>query len=124
MRINADVVLKARREKSWSQDELAVASGLNLRTIQRVESEGTGSLQSKKALASAFDLDINDLDRQEIVMPQKWEYKVVETKDRAELGPELSMAGSQGWELVSATAMFNTIMTKVVYTLFLKRPAS
>jgi transcriptional regulator with XRE-family HTH domain len=124
MRINADVVLKARTEKSWSQDELAVASGLNLRTIQRVEREGLGSLQSKKALASALDLDVNDLDYREIAMTQKWEYKVVETKDRAEIQSELAAVGANGWELVSTTAMFNTLMTKVVYTLFLKRPVT
>jgi transcriptional regulator with XRE-family HTH domain len=124
MKINADVVLKARRQKSWSQEELAIASGLNLRTIQRIETEASASLQSKKALASALDLDIQDFDYQEITMRQQWEYRVVETKDRAALQPELGRAGAEGWELVSATAMFNTLMTKVVYTLFLKRPVS
>jgi transcriptional regulator with XRE-family HTH domain len=122
MKINADVVLKARKQKSWSQEELAIASGLNLRTIQRIEREASASLQSKKALASALDLDIHDFDHQEIVMPQEWEYRVVETKDRTKLQPELATAGSEGWELVTVTAMFNTLMTKVVYTLFLKRP--
>lgn len=53
---------------------------------------------------------------------QKWEYKVVETADRESLQPELMIAGNDGWELVSATAMFNTWMSKVVYVLFLKRP--
>ncbi len=122
MKINVAAVLKARSQKSWSQEELAIASGLNLRTIQRIESEASASLQSKKALASALDLDIHDLDHQEIRMRQKWEHKVVETKDRAALQLELTSAGAEGWELVSATAMFNTMMTKVVYTLFLKRP--
>jgi len=122
MKINAEVVLKARKEKSWSQEELAIASGLNLRTIQRIESEASASLQSKKALASALDLDIQDLAYQEMHMRQEWEYRVVETKDRATLQPELANAGAEGWELVSVTAMFNTLMTKVVYTLFLKRP--
>jgi transcriptional regulator with XRE-family HTH domain len=122
MKINADVVLKARKQKVWSQEELAIASGLNLRTIQRIESEGSASLQSRKALASALDLDIHDLDYQEIRMRQQWEYKVHETKDRAALQRELASFGTEGWELVSATAMFNTLMTKVVYTLFLKRP--
>jgi hypothetical protein len=45
-------------------------------------------------------------------MRQEWEYK------------ELAGAGADGWELVSATAMFNTLMTKVIYTLFLKRPVT
>ena len=124
MQINVDLVLSARKQKSWSQEELAIAAGLNLRTIQRVESEGSASLQSKKALASALDLDVHDLDYQEIQMRQEWEYKVVETKDRAALQSELAGFGADGWELVSATAMFNTLMTKVVYTLFLKRTGS
>lgn len=90
MKINAALVLKVRTQKSWSQDELAIASGLNLRTIQRIESEGSASLQSKKALAAALDLDIHDLDYQEIQMRVKWEYRVVETKDRAALQSELA----------------------------------
>ena len=128
LKINAELVLKARKQKSWSQDELAVASGLNLRTIQRIESEASASLQSKKALASALDLDVQDLDcaakltPEEKFMPQKWEYRVIETKDRSALQSELDRAGADGWELVSATSMFNTMMTKVLHTLFLKRP--
>ena len=124
MKINAGVVLNARKQKAWSQEELAIASGLNLRTIQRIEREASASLQSMKALASALDLDFQDLDYQEIRMRQTWEYKVVEMKDRKALQPELSSAGSEGWELVSATAMFNALMTTVVYTLFLKRPVA
>ena len=122
MHINADVVLNARKRKFWSQEELATAAGLNLRTIQRVESAAQASLQTKKALAAALDLDIHDLDFQEIAMAQKWEYKVIETKHRDELQRELSLAGSDGWELVSSTAMLNAGMTRVDYTLFLKRP--
>jgi transcriptional regulator with XRE-family HTH domain len=122
MKIKTELVLKARQQKSWSQEELAIASGLNLRTIQRIETEGMASLQSKKALASALDLDIHDLDHEEPRMRQEWEHKVLETKDRTALQAELTRAGSDGWELVSATAMFDAWMTKVVYTLFLKRP--
>ena len=124
MKINVELVLKARKQKSWSQDELAIASGLNLRTIQRIESEASASLQSKKALASALDLDVQDLNYEEKLMPQKWEYKMVETKDRTALQPELDKAGADGWELVSVTSMFNTMMTKVLHTLFFKRPRS
>jgi transcriptional regulator with XRE-family HTH domain len=105
---------------SSSQEELAIASGVNLRTIQRIESEASASLQSKKALASALDLDVDDLDYQETPMRPIWEYQVVETKDRAALQSELTTAGGDGWELVSATAMFNTMMISVVYTLFFK----
>ncbi len=68
MKINAELVLEARKGKSWSQEELAIASGLNLRTIQRIESEAAASLQSKKALAAALDIDIHDLDYEETRM--------------------------------------------------------
>jgi len=68
MRINAELVVKLRKDKAWSQDELAIASGLNVRTIQRVETEASASLQSKKALASALDISIQDLDFEENIM--------------------------------------------------------
>ena len=56
-------------------------------------------------------------------MRQKWEYKVFSTSDGDGLQPELAILGNEGWELVSATAMFNTWMSKIVYKVFLKRPA-
>jgi transcriptional regulator with XRE-family HTH domain len=68
MKINADLIVKLRKERSWSQDELAIASGLNLRTIQRVEKCASASLQSKKALAAALEIDTRDLDNEELRM--------------------------------------------------------
>jgi transcriptional regulator with XRE-family HTH domain len=68
MKVDADLILKLRQERAWSQDELALASGLNLRTIQRIEKEATASLQSIKALASAFELNIRDLELEESKM--------------------------------------------------------
>jgi transcriptional regulator with XRE-family HTH domain len=65
MKVNADLIVKLRKERSWSQDELAIASGLNLRTIQRVESYASASLQTKKALAAALEIDTRDLDNEE-----------------------------------------------------------
>ena len=71
MKINAELVRKLRKEKSWSQDELALVSGLNLRTVQRIEKEASTSLQSKKSLASAFDINIRDLDSKDKPMKIK-----------------------------------------------------
>lgn len=68
MKTNADLIVKLRKDRSWSQEELALASGLNLRTIQRIEKEATASLQSRKALASALDIDIHDLNIEEMHM--------------------------------------------------------
>ncbi len=77
MKINVDVLFQLRKARSWSQDELAIASGLNLRTIQRIEKEASASLQSKKALASAFDIDVHDLEYEELSMLQELKGKTV-----------------------------------------------
>ena len=60
--INKNLVLKLRKERSWSQDHLASVSGLSLRTIQRIENEGGCSFESKKALAVAFEINAGNLD--------------------------------------------------------------
>ena len=71
MKINVHELLRLRKARSWSQDELAIASGLNLRTVQRIEKEASASLQSKKALASAFEIDVHDLEYEELSMLQE-----------------------------------------------------
>ena len=65
MKINSQIMLKLREEKAWSQEELAIAAGLSLRTIQRIEKSGKASLHSKKGLASALGIDIQDLNYDE-----------------------------------------------------------
>lgn len=66
MDINSEKIKSLRDEKLWSQDELAISSGLSLRTIQRAEREGVASLQTVKAIAAAFNVDLNLL-RREVV---------------------------------------------------------
>lgn len=57
MNINSELLKKLRISKSWSQEELAEQAGLSLRTVQRIESEGIASLQSRKAIATALEVD-------------------------------------------------------------------
>ena len=59
MQINAEQVMQLRKKRHWSQDELATAAGLNLRTVQRVEATGSASLQTLKAIASALESDLD-----------------------------------------------------------------
>lgn len=63
--MNAQLIRTLRAERAWSQEDLAEATGLNLRTIQRIEKSGNASFQSRRSLALAFDLDIADLDHTE-----------------------------------------------------------
>ncbi|MBU2865286.1 helix-turn-helix domain-containing protein [Reinekea forsetii] len=112
MKINAELVQEMRLKKSWSQEELAISTGLNLRTIQRIEREGTASLQSRKALASAFEISIEDLDSKEVRMTKKFEFKTIEIDSNEGFltgiaKPKLpnfteifNLQGQEGWSLV------------------------
>jgi DNA-binding XRE family transcriptional regulator len=112
MNINAVLVKKLRSEQSWSQDELAIASGLHLKTVQRIEKEATASLQSRKALAATFGIDIKDLDYQKVPTMRKHEYKTVDIDVKQgflsgfkatplpNLDTLLNEEGQKGWRLI------------------------
>jgi transcriptional regulator with XRE-family HTH domain len=53
-----------RSEKGWSQERLAELSGLSLRTIQRIEGCNAISAESMTALARAFDLSLDALEKE------------------------------------------------------------
>lgn len=55
------LVQKLRLQRGWSQEQLAEISGLSVRTIQRIERGQPGSLESCKALAAVFDIDLDRL---------------------------------------------------------------
>ncbi|NQZ89438.1 MAG: DUF4177 domain-containing protein [Colwellia sp.] len=112
MKINAELILELRNKKSWSQDELAIASGLNLRTIQRIENEASASLQSRKALASALDIDTLDLEYKELKKMKQYEYKTLEIENKEgfltgikkqklpDLANIFNQEGKDGWLVV------------------------
>jgi len=62
MQVNNKLIRALRLKKSWSQEKLADSTGLNLRTIQRIESSGTASLQARLAIATALAVEPADLD--------------------------------------------------------------
>ncbi len=62
------LVHKLRLQRGWSQEQLADLSGLSVRTIQRIERGGGASVESLKALAAVFEVDLHQL-RQEVDMP-------------------------------------------------------
>ena len=60
--INKDLVKRLRTERGWSQEELAIASDLSARTVQRLETEGGGSTSSIKSIASALEVEMHNLE--------------------------------------------------------------
>jgi DNA-binding XRE family transcriptional regulator len=61
MKIASATVRRLRTERGWSQEQLATASGLSLRTIQRVEAEGSASMATRVCLAATFSVPLADL---------------------------------------------------------------
>ncbi len=61
MKISQAVVRRLRTDRGWSQDQLATASGISLRTIQRVEAEGTASRETRVSLAATFSVPLAEL---------------------------------------------------------------
>ncbi len=64
------LIQKLRVQRGWSQEELAVVSGLSVRTIQRLERGQAGSLESLKALAAVFEVDISQLKEPDMDQPR------------------------------------------------------
>ena len=56
MKIDRALLKELRLQRALSQEELAIAAGLSARTVQRMEAEGTASLEYKKAVAAVFGI--------------------------------------------------------------------
>ena len=132
MQINAQRVTDLRRKCSWSQDELATAAGINLRTIQRVENTGTASLQTLKAIASALEADLDDFKRTPEKTMTKYEYKTLvlpfKTGFLNQVVPDIASAlnkeGADGWRLSQTIAPIGSGGSSVSVIAILERPAS
>ena len=106
MRVNAKLVSDLRRKCSWSQDELATAAGLNLRTVQRIENVGTASLQSAKAIASALEVGLDDLKHTPEKHMSRFEYKTIPLPFKfgifkqglPDIQTALNKEGRDGWQ--------------------------
>ena len=55
------LIRKLRLKKGWSQDHLAHLSGLNIKTVQRIERGNKASLESLNSLAAVFEVALEDL---------------------------------------------------------------
>ena len=61
MIINTSLIKETRISKGWTQAQLAELCAVNVRTIQRVDSDATASLETTMAIASAFEIETKDL---------------------------------------------------------------
>ena len=61
MNIDAQNLKQQRTSRAWTQQQLADAAGLSLRTIQRIERYGTGASESVLCIAAAMNIDSSEL---------------------------------------------------------------
>lgn len=65
-----DTIRALREQRAWTQAHLAAASGVSLRTIQRLETVHSCSPETLLALAAAFDVDVRTLTNERSVIAQ------------------------------------------------------
>lgn len=53
------IVRKLRLQRGWSQDQLAEFADVSVRTIQRIERGQKASLETSKALAAVFEVNLS-----------------------------------------------------------------
>lgn len=53
------LIRKLRLQRGWTQDQLAEMADVSVRTVQRLERGDAPSLETAKALASVFEVDLS-----------------------------------------------------------------
>lgn len=61
MKIDPGRLRQLRETRAWSQEQLAEVAGLSVRTVQRAESGGAASPETRMALAAALGMEPADL---------------------------------------------------------------
>jgi len=76
------LIQKLRLKRGWSQQQLADASGLSVRTIQRMESGHPASTETLKSLAAVFEVDFSTLNPEQ-TMTSKTEISIDRQEEEA-----------------------------------------
>jgi transcriptional regulator with XRE-family HTH domain len=58
MKVDSKKIRTEREKRAWSQEHLAAAAGLGLRTVQRIEATGVASYESVRALAAVLQIEV------------------------------------------------------------------
>jgi DNA-binding XRE family transcriptional regulator len=61
VKLNPAGVRRLRETKAWTQEHLATAAGVSLRTIQRMEADGSASAESRLAIAAALGVPVENI---------------------------------------------------------------
>ena len=88
------LVQKLRVQRGWSQEHLAELTGLSARTIQRIERGQKARLESLKAIAAVFEVDLSALREPDMPTPATSQVSPEEAGSRASTCISPSIAAS------------------------------
>ena len=63
MEVDSALIRRLRTEQGWSQEELAIASDLSTRTVQRVEADSTASRSTVQSIAAALEVSAHNIEK-------------------------------------------------------------
>lgn len=69
MQVDQTLVTDERKRRNWTQQHLADACGVSLRTIQRVERDGQASNETVQALNAVLAIELRQ--RDEVIAAEK-----------------------------------------------------
>ncbi len=95
----AEFVKEMREERAWPQRQLADVSGINLRTVQRLEKDGTAAFATLMAIAAAFEIDVKQL------RPASGKQKKDQAKSNVHLLPRLT-SGKSIADIIGGAELF------------------
>ena len=101
-------IRELRKQKYWSQDQLAQMSGLSIRTIQRIERDQKAGLESLKALSAVFDIEISELQREAVDAAG-----IITAEQNDQVRKEAYAEGVKGVYKLGGLAIFSLISTFV-----------
>jgi transcriptional regulator with XRE-family HTH domain len=61
VQVDGELIRSEREKRAWSQEHLAGAAGIGVRTIQRIEGTGVASYESVRAISAVLELPLNTL---------------------------------------------------------------
>lgn len=115
-KVNAQKIKEFREQRGWSQNQLADMANISLRTIQRMEKDGSCSIESVKSLAAVFEIDFKDL----LLEEDSKKFEGVDFLLRIEHGKQLAdlIGGKHAFDFDFELAIKDKDLIELIYNLF------